>query len=91
MRLGVPIWQATAHTHGVLALKQIAAPIVQQFPRQRQQASSGFFGGSLRFQAAAVREVAINQHRKTTLRSCCGVLPGAQRLLRMLSGDHSVV
>ena len=91
MRLGIPIRQAAAHPHGVLALKQIAAPIVQQLPRQRQQASGGFFGGSLRFRATAVREVAIHQHRKATLRPCCGVLPGVQRLLRMLGGDHRVV
>jgi hypothetical protein len=74
MRLGIPIRQETAYSDGVQALKQVAAPIVQQFPRQRQQARSGFFGGSLRFRATAFREVAINQHRKTALHpaaACC--------------------
>ena len=62
MRLGVSIRQAAAYPHGMLTLKQIATPIVQQFPRQRQQASSGFSGISLRFRAATVREVAVDQH-----------------------------
>src|SRR5262249_27941861 len=51
----------------------------------------GFFSGSLRFQATAVWEVAINQHRKATLRPCCGALPGVQCLLRMLSSDYCVI
>ena len=66
-----------AHPHGVLALKQIGTAIVQQFPRQRQQASGGFSGGSLRVRAAAVREVTVDQHRKAALRPCA-VLPGVQ-------------
>ena len=72
----------------MLALKQIGTAIVQQFPRQRQQASGGFSGGSLRVRllpsgrslsTSTEKRRSARQRRRQAVQGC------------RLGGDHGEI
>ena len=48
----------------MFAVKEKAASIVEQFPRQREQQAGGFVGVGLRFRRRAFGQVAVYHHRE---------------------------
>ena len=63
-----------APARGVLALEQVAAAVVQQLPRQREQRAGGLAGGGLLLRLRALGQVAVDQHREAALGvagACC--------------------
>ena len=88
--LGLAIGQAPADAHGVLALEQPGAAVVEELPRQRQQLGGRLAARRPGLPRRAFGQIAVHLHREAALGAVGGVLPGGESLAGVLSAQRGL-
>ncbi|HYU33560.1 MAG TPA: type II toxin-antitoxin system HicA family toxin [Thermoanaerobaculia bacterium] len=92
--LALAVGQAPADAHGVLALEEPAAAVVEELPGERQQFGGSFPSGGLGLLGRAFGQIAVHLDGEAALGAVGGLLPGGESLPRFFisqSGLEQIV